>query len=192
MGEPAVKRATYEDLLTVPETMIAEIVDGVLHTKPRPASPHANAASVSGSDLVSAFHRKPGGPSGPGGWWILDEPELHLGGDILVPDLAGWRRERLPVLPDAPFLTLAPDWLCEVASPSTARFDRMEKMAAYAREGAAWVWLVDPSAKLVEVYRLEAGLWVRVSVHGGDERARMQPFDAIEIDLERWWLPDAG
>jgi Uma2 family endonuclease len=190
MGEAAIKRATYDDLLAVPDTMIAELVDGVLYTQPRPASPHANAASVATMDLGSPFHRKPGGPSGPGGWWILYEPELHLGGDVLVPDLAAWRRERLPVMPRAAFLTLSPDWLCEVASPSTARFDRMQKMAAYAREGVAWVWLVDPLEKLVEVYRLEGTLWVRVSVHGGDERARMQPFDAVEVDLERWWLPE--
>jgi Uma2 family endonuclease len=93
-------------------------------------------------------------------------------------------------LPNAAFFTLPPDWLCEVASPSTARFDRMQKMAVYAREGVAWLWLVDPLEKLVEVYRLEGTQWMRVSAHGGDDRARMQPFEAVEVDLERWWLPE--
>jgi Uma2 family endonuclease len=191
MGEPASKRATYQDLLGVPDTMIAELIDGELHTQPRPGAPHANAASVIGMDIGSPFHRRSSGPSDPGGWWILDEPELHLGVDVLVPDLAGWRRERLPALP-ASFFTLAPDWICEVASPSTARFDRMQKMAVYSREGVSWVWLVDPVLRLVEAYRLEGTLWARVSAHGGDERARIRPFEAIEVALDRWWLPETG
>ncbi|MGE0682703.1 MAG: Uma2 family endonuclease, partial [Candidatus Binatia bacterium] len=115
---PAQRRATYEDLLKVPDILIAEILDGELITSPRPASPHARAASVLIQD-VGPFDRQTGGPGGPGGWWILFEPELHLDADILVPDLAGWRRERMPVLRDMPYFAQAPDWVCEVVSPST-------------------------------------------------------------------------
>jgi Uma2 family endonuclease len=172
--------------------MIAEIIDGVLYTQARPGGAHTNTASVAGMDLGGAFHRKRGDSERPGGWWILDEPELHLGPDVLVPDLAGWRRDRLPSIPNAPFFTLAPDWVCEVASPSTARIDRMQKMEAYGREGVPYVWLVDPAACLVEAFRRENDRWVRVSAHGADERARIEPFAEVEIDLARWWLEEQG
>src|SRR5437867_3814671 len=131
------RRATYADLLEVPEHLVAEIIDGELLTSPRPASPHALAASAIGSALVDRFNGPPGGADAPGGWWILDEPELHLGDDVVVPDLAGWRRERMPVLPDVVGFTLAPDWVCEVISPSTARIDRGRKLRVYAREQVA-------------------------------------------------------
>lgn len=130
------RRATYEDLMQVPDTKVAELIDGDLIVSPRPAVPHTHAASVIGGDLMSGFHGPPGAPPAPGGWWILLEPELHFGDDVLVPDWAGWRRERLPVLPDA-FVTLAPDWVCEVVSPSTARLDRGRKMPAERQVNAA-------------------------------------------------------
>ncbi len=192
MVDPARKRATYEDLLAVPDTMIAEIIDGELYTQPRPASRHAMTSAVAGMDIGGPFHREGGGPHGPGGWWILDEPELHLGQDILVPDLAGWRRDRMPVVPDAPYFTLAPDWACEVSSPGTARRDRVEKMSIYAREKVPHVWLVDPAVRLVEVYRRDGVLWTRVGVYGDDDVARMEPFEAVEIELKRWWLEAGG
>ena len=183
------RRATYEDLMQVPDTKVAEIIDGELIVSPRPAIPHANAATVLGADVTAPFHCPPGAPPMPGGWWILLEPELHFGDDVLVPDWAGWRRERLPVLTDVPFLTLAPDWVCEVVSPATGRIDRSRKMRCYAREGVAHLWLVDPLLCTLEVYRLEAGRWVVVGTHAGDEVARVEPFDAIELRLGRWWLP---
>lgn len=181
------RRATYEDLLAVPDTMIAEIIDGVLYAQARPASPHANACSVAAMDIGGYFHREPGGPRGPGGWWILYEPEIHFGEDVLVPDLAGWRRERMPALPNVTAFTLTPDWVCEVLSPSTARLDRMQKMAVYAREQVTHVWLVNPLERLVEVYRRNGELWTRTAVHGDQDVARMEPFDAVEIELSRWW-----
>lgn len=190
MGQPAGRRATYEDLVKVPDGMIGEIIDGALYAQPRPGGAHANASSVAVMDLGGAFHRKRGDSGRPGGWWILFEPELHLGGDVLVPDLAGWRRDRMPAIPDAPFFTLAPDWVCEVISPSTARIDRMQKMHAYGREGIAHVWLVDPVTRLVESYRRDRDAWLRVAAHGGDEKARIEPFADLEIDLARWWLED--
>lgn len=180
-------KATYEDLLKVPDILIAEIVDGELITSPRPASPHARAASIIRVD-VDPFDRRLGGPGGPGGWWILFEPELHLGADILVPDLAGWRRERMPVLENVAYFEQAPDWVCEVVSPSTGRLDRVRKMPVYARERVSHLWLVDPLQRTLEVYRLEGQRWVVVSTHGEVEAVHAEPFEAIEIDMSRWWL----
>jgi Uma2 family endonuclease len=185
---PARRRATYADLVEVPDHMVAEIVDGDLYTAPRPASPHATAASVIGGDLNGAFHRPADGPGRPGGWWILDEPELHLGPDVIVPDLAGWRRERMPVLSDVAYFDLAPDWACEVVSPATGALDRTRKMPIYAREGVGHLWLVDPISRTLEIYNLNASRWVVVSTHGGKEAVRAAPFDAIELDIGRWWL----
>lgn len=184
MASPVRKRATYDDLLEVPDHLVAEIVDGDLHTSPRPAAPHTLATSVLGSELGPPFHR---GRGGPGGWWILDEPELHLGADILVPDLAGWLRERMPAIPDAAYFTLAPDWACEVLSPSTERLDRVRKLPVYAREGVRHVWLVNPAARTLEILRLEAGRWVVAAVHGGDDPVRAEPFGEIELDLGALW-----
>ena len=182
------RKATYEDLLGVPEYMVAEIIDGELLATPRPASPHAHAASVIGGDINGAFHRPPGDPKGPGGWWILFEPELHLGEDVVVPDLAGWRRARLPVLPNIAAFTQGPDWACEVVSQATGAIDRGRKMRICAREGVAHLWIVDPIIKTLEVYRLEDGRWVVASTHGGAETARVEPFAAVALDLGRWWL----
>lgn len=156
-------------------------------TSPRPAFPHAWTVSalVPGLD---PFNRQSGGSGGPGGWWILFEPELHLGADILVPDLAGWRRERMPVLADVPYCELAPDWICEVASPGTMRIDRVRKMPIYAREHVGHLWLVDPLERTLEVYRLEGQRWVVAGTYGGAESVRVEPFEAIELDMSRWWL----
>ena len=182
------RKATYDDLLRVPDTMVAEILDGELYATPRPASPHALAASAIGSDLFGRFHRPPDGPQEPGGWWILFEPELHLGQDVVVPDVAGWRREKMPVLPNVAAFTQAPDWACEVVSPTTAAADRVRKMRIYARESVGHLWLVEPLAKTLEVYRLENGRWVVAGTHTGSERVRAEPFDAVELEIARWWL----
>jgi Uma2 family endonuclease len=181
------RRATYDELREVPEHLVAEIIDGELVTSPRPSSPHALAASTIGVDVGGAFGRPPGGSAAPGGWWILDEPELHLGEDVLVPDLAGWRRERMPVFPDVPAFELLPDWACEVVSPSTARVDRGRKLGVYARERLPHLWLVDPLARTLEVYRLEGERWTVASTHAGDATVRAEPFEAVTFDLRRWW-----
>lgn len=179
------RRATYEDLLKVPEHLVAEIVDDTLYTSPRPAFRHAHAGSGLGMDL-RPFQE---GRGHVGGWWILDEPELHLGAnpDIVVPDLAGWRVERMPEVPDVAFSTLAPDWLCEVLSPSTVRLDRNKKLGVYAREGVQHVWLVDPLAKTLEVLRLSGSAWTTHATYSSHERIRAVPFDAIEIELAYLW-----
>ena len=187
MGEAARRRATYEDLLRVPDTMVAEILDGELYATPRPAVPHAQAASVLGMDLGGAFQR---GRGGPGGWWIVDEPELHLDDEILVPDLAGWRRERLPALPHAPYMTLAPDWICEVISDSTRSLDRVRKLPTFARFAVRHAWLVDPLARTLEVFRLEQGRWVLVGTYEGEAEVRAEPFDEVPLSLGALWVPE--
>ena len=152
MGLPAVQPATYGDILSLPGHLVGEIIRGVLRTHPRPAPKHALAGYFLGGTLVTPFGT---GRDGPGGWWILDEPELHLGADILVPDLAGWKRARMPKLPDTAWFELAPDWVCEILSPSTAKVDRAEKLPLYAN-GVAHCWLVDPDLKTLKSSRTAA------------------------------------
>jgi Uma2 family endonuclease len=176
--------ATYEDLRQVPDHLVAEILDGELHTTPRPAPRHASASSGIGGLLHGPFDR---GRGGPGGWRILFEPELHLGADVLVPDLAGWRRDRLPDLPETAYIAVAPDWVCEVISPSTASIDRVKKLAIYAREGIRHVWIVDPLARTVEVLRLEAARWVILATAGGSAVVRAEPFESLELELPQLW-----
>ncbi|WP_438038589.1 Uma2 family endonuclease [Sorangium sp. So ce128] len=194
MGQPAEKqrRATYADLEAVPPNKVAELVRGTLHVFPRPAPRHARASSGLGAELTGPFDH---GKGGPGGWWILDEPELHFPDptapgeiDALVPDLAGWRRERMPELPETAYFALAPDWICEVLSPSTEDVDRREKMPIYAREGVRHAWLVDPIARTLEVFSLVSGRsWERGPSHRDAARVRVAPFEAIELDLSVLW-----
>jgi hypothetical protein len=167
-----------------PEHMVAEIIGGELRLSNRPATPATAAATALGEELGPPFHR---GRGGPGGWLILDEPELHLGDEILVPDLAGWRRDRLPILPDASFLTLPPDWICEVLSKSTEKMDRTEKMPIYAASGVQHAWLVHPRRRTLEVYQLVDDAWAAIAIYSEADRARIAPFDAIELDLAVLW-----
>jgi Uma2 family endonuclease len=169
--------------------MVAEIADGELHASPRPALPHATAGSAISVIVGGAYQF---GRGGPGGWWILFEPELHFGRDVLVPDLAGWRQSRLPTIPAAPWLSVEPDWVCEILSPSTASFDRATKLGIYAREGVAHAWLVDPIARSLEVLRLENGHWTILGTFVGDEVVRVEPFTDIDIELGAlWWRGEA-
>jgi Uma2 family endonuclease len=184
MADDRRRRATYEDLLQVPEHLIAEIINGQLVTSPRPASPHARASSSIGGELYGPFDR---GRGGPGGWIILDEPELHLLGHVLVPDLAGWRRERMPEMPDASAFELGPDWACEVLSPSTAVIDRAAKVPIFAQAGVSHVWLVDPLLKTVEALRLESGSYRLLGTWHDDAKVRIEPFEAIELELSALW-----
>lgn len=172
--------------LAVPEECVAEILDGELHVQPRPCVRHARAASRLGGDL-SGFDRE--GTGGPGGWTILFEPALHLGQrpDRLVPDLAGWRRERMPKLPDTAAIELAPDWVCEVLSDRTERVDRTKKRRIYAREGVGYLWLVSPDQRMLEVFRLQGEHWVLLETFEGDSLVRAEPFDAIELPLGSLW-----
>ena len=186
MADPKPKRAGYQDVLESPEHLVAEVVEGDLYLSPRPGLAHAEAASALLGDLRNPFGR---GKGGPGGWVLLFEPELHLGigPDIVVPDIAGWRRQRMPILPNEPFLTLAPDWVCEVVSPKTGRLDRIKKLPLYVREGVSHAWLVDPLQRMLEVFPNESGRWALLSTHAEDEKVRAEPFDAVELELGALW-----
>ena len=179
------KRATYEDVLNAPENKVAEILDGELFLSPRPAPRHAVASSEIGMAIGPPFHR---GVGGPGGWWILDEPELHLGEQVVVPDLAGWRRERMPAIPEAAFFSLAPDWVCEVLSPSTARIDRGRKLRIYAEAGVRARLARQPPGTDARGAAACATARGRSSRCGSDADAvRVEPFEAIELELGRLW-----
>lgn len=182
-GSPSAP-ASYQDVLDAPPHKVAEIVAGRLSLHPRPALRHAQAASALGGELYKPFQR---GQGGPGGWWILDEPELHLGENVLVPDLAGWRRERIPSLPDAAFFDLAPDWACEILSPSTRSLDLGAKRDAYAQERLLHLWLIDPDARTLEAFALLDGRWMLLGTRTGDDAVRLAPFEAIEFPLSSLW-----
>jgi Uma2 family endonuclease len=184
MSKPLKRGANYADLCAVPDNFVAEIIGGELYATPRPSVRHAHAATALGIELGGPFQR---GRSGPGGWVLLAEPELHFGADVLVPDIAGWRRERMPAVPDDAYLTLAPDWLCEVLSPSTETIDRGRKLAIYAARGVEHVWLVNPLLETLEVLRLEAARWSLRATHRGQEKLRAEPFAAVELELGALW-----
>ena len=185
MSEPVKKRATYEDLYGIPENMTGEIIDGELTVTPRPARRHVEAAASLGGELVPPYRF---GRGGPGGWIILGEPELHLGVDILVPDLAGWRKERLSTLPEEHRFTVPPDWVCEILSPQTARNDRIRKMRIFAQHEVQYAWLIDPILKTLEVFGLESGRWFLLDAFAENDKVRAEPFQEIEIDLTNLWL----
>lgn len=185
------RRATYQDLSALPENVTGELIDGVLYAMPRPRLRHSSTYSAMLADIGSAFgRRKPRG--GPGGWIILGEPELHLGipdADtlVLVPDIAGWRRERMPEVPDTAATALVPDWVGEILSPGRESHDRVRKMAAYGRVGVGWYWVVDVDQRSVEIYERDGALWrVRDGIVDIDQ-ARILPFDEVEFDISEWW-----
>jgi Uma2 family endonuclease len=185
MTSRVIARATYEDLLQVPENLVAELIDGEVYASPRPGGPHNNAASVLGMIVGSAYHI---GNGGPGGWWIHYEPELHLsGGDVLVPDLAGWRRERMPEIPKNHIYSIPPDWVCEALSESTERVDRAKKLPIYARNGVSYAWIVDAIAQYVEVKRLVNGVWTDIAAFAGEDTMCAEPFEKVEITLSLLW-----
>ncbi len=178
--------ATYEDLLALPEHLVGELIDGELFASPRPSGRHERAAGSLYMWLRRAFDD---GVDGPGGWWILIEPELHLGSDILVPDVAGWRRERLPQFPEGAHVTVSPDWVCEVISTSSTRLDRVKKLPKYARNGVQYAWIVDPVLRTLELYRHTGKVLEPVDAFTGDVTVRVEPFEAVDLDLSILWVP---
>ncbi len=183
MSERIKSNDVYQQFLATPEYKVAEIIQGRLITHPRPASRHAMAASALGGEFYP-FSR---GSGGPGTWVILDEPELLLAQDILVPDLAGWRRERMPEFPDVAAFELAPDWICEVLSPSTAATDRVDKLPIYARHQVTHAWLIEPLAKTLEVFRLTQRQWLLLNTYRDAAKVQAEPFDTMELDLSMLW-----
>ncbi len=184
MLNPAIKQATYQDIIDLPENIVGEIINGRLETHPRPAPKHAVASSSIGAELVSPFQK---GRNGPGGWWIIDEPECHLDHDILVPDIAGWRRSKMPALPATAWFDVVPDWVCEILSPSTARVDRIVKMPIYARLGVAYLWLIDPILQTLEAYELHDQHWLLTGSYADDQQIAVAPFNEHTFSLSDLW-----
>ncbi len=184
---PVVRRpATYQDVIDAPPNVVAELMAGALHLSPRPASRHARASFHLAGQLDEPYRR---GGGGPGGWRFATEPELHFGEDVLVPDLAGWRLERMPDFPDAPAIELPPDWVCEILSPSTRRFDLTEKRDRYGSAGVGHLWLVDPQARTLEVFGLRDGAWVLTAAFQDGDQLCAAPFEALRFPLSDLW-PD--
>ena len=189
MSQPARRRPTYAEIEALPPHLRGEILGGELVVSPRPGPPHVRAASSLGR--VLGDFDDDGDDGGPGGWWIEDEPELHLDVDedfsVVVPDLAGWRTTTLLELPETAAYTVAPDWVCEILSPSTAADDRALKMPFYAHARIGHLWIVDPLLFTLEAYRLDAGAWRQTGVWRDDAVVRAEPFDALPLKLSRLW-----
>lgn len=181
---PAKRPATYQDVLDAPAGMVAELVHGALHLHPRPAARHARASFKFAARLDDPYEN---GVGGPGGWFFAIEPELHLGDDVLVPDLAGWRRERMGAFPETPAIELPPDWVCELLGPGTCRFDLTEKRAVYAASGVGHLWPIDPNEETLEAFALRDGAWVLLGTAAGDGEVRLPPFEAIGFPLAALW-----
>jgi Uma2 family endonuclease len=183
----AIRRpATYADLERLPANMVGELIDGVLYASPRPLPRHARAAARALADLDATFDL---GDRGPGGWHFLIEPELRLGSATVVPDIAGWRRDRMAEIPNVVPIEQAPDWVGEVISPSTGRLDRGPKMDVYADAGVPYLWIIDPGLRTLEPFRREPDGWKRLRTFADDEPVRAPPFDAVALSMSRWWLP---
>ncbi len=186
MSNPAKKPATNDDLYNIPENMIGEIINGELIVTPRPSRRHTLAASRLGSELIPPYDFGRGG--GPGGWIIIIEPEIRLGDDTMVPDLAGWKRERFPIEEDHNWISVAPDWVCEILSPNTLRTDKIIKMPIYAHHGVGHIWLIDPVATTMDAFRLESDRWSLLASFSENDKVRVEPFQEIEINLGDMWV----
>jgi Uma2 family endonuclease len=178
-------KTVYEQWLEVPETVVGEIIMGDLHMSPRPALKHGNASSSLLHELMGPYHK---GKGGPGGWIIMIEPEIHLAENIIVPDIGGWKRDRIPEITNETFFSVAPDWVCEVLSPSSAGFDRVKKMPLYLEQKVKHIWLIDPLLKTLEVFENNESSWVLIKTFMNTDKVRVVPFIEIEIDLSMLWI----
>jgi len=186
--QPASQPTLYEHLEGLPEGVTGEILNGQLHTHPRPSFPHGRVSFKLASKIDGPYDD---GIDGPGGWWIFIEPEVHFTRDmeVSVPDLVGWRRERVPYLPEDHRIEVVPDWICEILSPSTASKDREIKMPLYARYGVRYACLIDPITRTLEAYRLDVVAWLEIDRFIDTDRVVAPPFESVSIDLEDLWLP---
>lgn len=186
MPQPMKKPATYDDLFVIPEHATGQIIAGELIVTPRPSREHARVESALCAELTMPFDF---GRGGPGGWLILVEPEIRLGDDFLVPDLAGWHKERFPVAEEHNWISATPDWICEILSPRSVRLDRITKMSLYRDHAVPHVWLIDPAAKTLEIFGLgPARAWVTLGLYAGEQAVRAEPFQDVEIGLGHLWL----
>ena len=181
------KKATYADVEAAPEHLVAEIIDGALMTHPRPSLRHGGAANALGHELTGPYQK---GNGGPGGWVFFVEPEIKFGDDLLVSDLAGWRRERLAGYPDKNYFTVVPDWVCEILSASTEKRDRTLKMRIYGEAGVPHMWLIDPRLQILEAFELNGTRWTKIGDWNSDDGVRAPPFDAIAFSLADLWPLD--
>ncbi len=181
----AYKQTLYEQLESLPEGLTGELLNGQLHAQPRPSGPHGRASVV----LDRIIGRSYDDGDGPGGWWLFIEPEVHFVRDVevTVPDLAGWRRVRMPRIPEGHRFEVVPDWVCEILSPSTESKDREVKMPIYAHYGVAHAWLVDPKRRTLEAYALADGEWHLLAEASGNDIVAVAPFEALQLDLANLW-----
>jgi len=180
------KSSLYEQLLALPDHVTGEIINGELYAQPRPTGRHGLVGRGLSGNLINPFDF---GRGGPGGWWLIAEPEVHFIRDqeVTVPDLAGWRRERMPSIPEDHRFEVVPDWVCEILSPSTAKKDRVVKLPLYARYGVSHAWLADPSAQTLEAFELKENHWLLIATLKDDDRVSVPPFDAVEFSLADLW-----
>jgi Uma2 family endonuclease len=187
--KPSPRAPTLADLDALPPGIVGEIIEGVLYTMTKPRMRHQRTGLEIGSGLLGPFDH---GFGGPGGWWIVTEPGIELPNTPEIsPDVAGWRRERMPEMPVDEPIRLVPDWVCEILSPTTRRHDMLHKQPYYAKIGVPIMWLVDIEARVLTVHRLESSHWVTIGTYSDEIEARIAPFDAVPLNVTRWWPPAA-
>ena len=174
----------YKELCNLPDNVVGEIINKELVVMPRPAPKHARASSALGGLLSGPFDL---GHGGLGGWWILDEPELRFPDDVVVPDIAGWKKERMPKLPEKTQFELSPDWVCEVLSPSTASYDKISKLQIYAKNKVPYYWIVDPLNRVLEILVLDGKTYKLAFVFGKNDLVKVPPFEELEFNLGSLW-----
>ncbi|MEL6299436.1 MAG: Uma2 family endonuclease [Pseudomonadota bacterium] len=185
--QDAPRPATPADLEELPEDMVGQIVYGTLHAHPRPAPRHSRAQHRLSGEIDGPFDR---GTSGPGGWIFLTKPELHLGPHIFVPDIAGWKRDRLTPFPETAYVETPPDWVCQVLSPATAKVDRTDKVKIYADFGVPHAWYVDPDARTLEAFALQDRTWLLMATFKDAEPVTAPPFEVHTFPLSNLWPPE--
>lgn len=193
MSDTAHRLATFADMATLEaEGRCIELVGGGIVDKASPSAAHADAQGALAALLRPRFHRQDGDEP-PGGWWILPEVDIAFGlHDVLRPDVAGWRRARVPVRPSSYPVDVSPDWVCEVLSPSTAHRDLGVKREIYHRHEVAHYWVVDVEKQILLVYRREPAGYTLVLSAGPGERVRAEPFDACSLDMDELFGIEPG
>src|SRR5689334_18386798 len=187
--KPSPRAPTLADLDDLPPGIVGEIIEGVLYTMTKPRARHQRTGTGISGDLRSPFDL---GRGGPGGWWIVAEPGIELPNTPEIsPDVAGWRRARMPEMPGDEPIRVVPDWVCEILSKTTRRHDHSVKMPYYAKVGVAYAWLVDLEARVLTAQRLETSHWVTIGTYSDETEARIAPFDAVPLNVADWWPPTA-